>query len=308
MAEPMDITKFKFGEIINESPHLKTMTIKGEYEGKTCIIRLEKTKFADEDVRKALSQSDTKLEREFINDIYQYYTFRPKELFNDVKGVVITGPSESIIAKHTRSESIFFTETAEIYKLVVSPFIDKLKEEEKGRNNWVFNILDGISERDRLLVADDDPESGFMLISDLKWSGDANDLHAVALSRRRDIRCMRELGRRELPLLENILNKGTKAIKEKFTNMKYPLRVYIHYQPTFYHFHVHFRAQNPEDYVTNDRDNPIEIVIANIRLFEDYYQRATLYYPLAVNSKLYKSLQSSNISMGHSGDDAGGII
>lgn len=291
MANPMDLSDFKLAEVINESPHFKTVTLKGTYRGKLTIIRLEKTKFDREQVENALTASDTRSSRDFINDIYQYYTIKPTNLLNDVKAVIITEPSPSIIAKHTRCESIFFTETAEIYRTSVEPFIKSLREKERDRDNWVYNILDGKSEVDRVLMNDPDPETGFMLVSDLKWSGDEDDLHAVALSNRRDITCIRDLGKGDLPLLTNILDKGISTIKNKFKNMKYPIRAFIHYQPTYYHFHVHFRAQNPDDYLTTDRDNPLQVVIDNIKLFDNYYKNATMLYQLAANSSLYIALK-----------------
>ena len=74
---------------------------------------------------------------------------------------------------------------------------------------WVYNILDGQAERDRVVFSDPDPETGFVLLPDLKWdSADLQNLYMLALVRRRDVSSMRELNQTHLPLLKNILTKG----------------------------------------------------------------------------------------------------
>lgn len=74
---------------------------------------------------------------------------------------------------------------------------------------WAYNILDGQAERDRVVFSDPDPETGFVLLPDLKWdSADLQNLYMLALVRRRDVSSMRELNQTHLPLLKNILTKG----------------------------------------------------------------------------------------------------
>ena len=40
--------------------------------------------------------------------------------------------------------------------------------------------------------------------------------------------------------LKDILLKGQEDIKEKYGVVSDQLRIYVHYQPSYYHFHVHF--------------------------------------------------------------------
>ena len=56
----------------------------------------------------------------------------------------------------------------------------------------------------------------------------------------RSVRSLRDLGQDHLPLLRNIQEKGTQEIEKKFGVPRNSLRVFVHYHPSYYHFHVHF--------------------------------------------------------------------
>ena len=69
---------------------------------------------------------------------------------------------------------------------------------------------------------------------------------------------------------------------------------YFHYQPTFYHLHVHFVHV---DRTTRDtRENvSLDSVITNLEMIPDYYQRATLTYKVGTQMPLFKLLVKHNI-------------
>jgi len=73
----------------------------------------------------------------------------------------------------------------------------------------VDNILEGRAEADRVIYNDEDNETGFLLLPDLKWSQEnMEDLYVLAIVRKKGILCLRELDSNHLPLLENVLTKG----------------------------------------------------------------------------------------------------
>lgn len=290
LTPALDFARLQLDQVINESLNDKTITFKASYEDQLAIVRLEKTQFYEGPTKDALAQETTS-DREFVNDCYHSFVLRPLNLLNDIKATVIHPATETHLAKYSRSDSIFVSETPDVYLRVVEPFLEKLKEADM--HNWVYNILDGKSEADRVLLNDPDPNSGFMLIKDLKSSGEEKDLYLVAICHRRDIKSLRDLGEEHLILLKNIMTKGTKAIKDKHKKMKLQLRTFIHYQPTYYHFHVHFKAVDPSDYVATDRDHLLSTVINNISLNKDYYKKSTLNYPLSTSSSLYKALKDA---------------
>lgn len=55
------------------------------------------------------------------------------------------------------------TETAEIYHKAILPWIES---QPKSRIQWVYNILEGLKERENVLFRDDDPDTGFIVLPD----------------------------------------------------------------------------------------------------------------------------------------------
>jgi m7GpppX diphosphatase len=55
----------------------------------------------------------------------------------------------------------------------------------------------------------------------------------------RSIKSLRDLNSSHLTLLENIQIQVNKIIPEKYSINPNQLILYVHYQPSYYHFHVH---------------------------------------------------------------------
>lgn len=55
------------------------------------------------------------------------------------------------------------TETAEVYHKAILPWIDS---QPKSRIQWVYNILEGLKERENILFRDNDPDTGFIVLPD----------------------------------------------------------------------------------------------------------------------------------------------
>lgn len=296
IPEGIDFASLKLEKVINDSTISKMITFQGTYNGKTAVVQLEKTLFNEAAVKKSLGDKKTTANQDFINDIYSSYIIEPtssSNSLNSIKATVVCPASESVLTKYSRTDAVFFCENVDAYIKVVEPFIANKLANDENYNKWVYNILDGVSEAERIILNDPDPDSGFVLTPDLKWAGDEKDLYLVAICHRRDIRSLRDLHDGHMVLLMNILTKGTKAIKDRFKKHKGHLRAYIHYQPSFYHFHVHFKTVDPNDYRSTDRDHLLSTVINNITLNKDYYKKASLTYPLSVSSALYQDLKKA---------------
>lgn len=100
------------------------------------------------------------------------------------------------------------------------------------------NILDHTAEVDKIIYEDPDNETGFMMLPDLKWDGELQSLHVLFLSRKK-LKSLRDLSGDDLPMLKKMKEKGSEVLQQKYNVLPSHLRMYIHYQPTFYHFHVH---------------------------------------------------------------------
>jgi m7GpppX diphosphatase len=291
MSDVIDFKEFDLERVIDESALIKYITFQGKFKGQTAVIRLEKTPFDEQSAKKAINDPKLGVERNLINDVYSRYNLNPPTSgVNDLKAIVVCPANETVLAKYSRDKFILFYESPEVYEKLVKDFITKMVTEEKDYNQWVYNILDGKTEREHVLYNDPRHEEGFMLLPSLKSSGDEKEIHYIALCHRRDIRSLRDLNASHLPLLENIINMGHQAINEKCKHLEGQLRSYIHYHPTFYHFHVHFELINPGEYKTSDRDNLLTDVIENIKIDSEYYRKRTLVFPLSERSPVWRFL------------------
>lgn len=74
------------------------------------------------------------------------------------------------------------------------------------------------------------------------------------------------------------------------------MRVFVHYQPTYYHFHVHFTHIDLKNVSFQcERAHILSEIIQNIELKSDYYQNGRLEYPVPLNSKLYQILEGEKL-------------
>jgi m7GpppX diphosphatase len=82
----------------------------------------------------------------------------------------------------------------------------------KFNPQWVYNILDGVSESDRILLNTDD----YLVLPCVTWDGkNIESLHILGLVKSRDIRSIRYLKSEHIPMLESML---TKTIVNMFKN------------------------------------------------------------------------------------------
>jgi m7GpppX diphosphatase len=152
----------------------------------------------------------------------------------------------------------------------------------------VFNILEHKSETERIIFEDEDAVNGFILVPDMKWDSRVVDnLYVLAIVHARNIRSLRDLNGDHVALLENVRDKCWQAIEAKFNVKKDKLRCYIHYQPSFYHLHVHFSHIKFQAGGMPERNHSLHNVIENIKIDPDYYKKATLEFIVKKNEKLY---------------------
>ena len=85
----------------------------------------------------------------------------------------------------------------------------------------MYNILEHKTEVERIVYENADPEAGFILLPDMKWTnGNVSELYLVAIVHKHGLRSIRDLRQEHLPLLRNILNLG-RVIIEFMINNKY---------------------------------------------------------------------------------------
>ncbi|XP_014282220.1 m7GpppX diphosphatase [Halyomorpha halys] len=280
-----DLSNFIFKRVLCDFGQRKTICVEGSFsdrEGKA-VIWLEKTPFSEELVKK-LSTSKSILNKEFLNDVYGSYSCQVDPDLNALKTTIIYPATEQHINKFEEKPIYLIEETKQLYETITLPHINQ----EQFDLTWVYNVLDHKKETERIVFEDSDPLTGFVLIPDLKWNGkQTEDLYLLALIKRRGIKSLRDLRGEHLPLLKNILSKGVNAIFEKYNISRNQLRIFIHYQPTFYHLHVHFTYLKFEaPGIFAEKSHILSTVINNLELRSDYYEQSTLPFVISEGQNL----------------------
>ena len=162
--------------------------------------------------------------------------------FTDLKINLIWPCTEKHIKKYSKQGVRFVTETPEIYRDHVRPYMQAQRE--AGRLNWAFNIIEGRKEAEDVIYRTPygaDPEEGFLLLPDLNWDRKTVEaLHLLGLVERRDIWSLRDLKKKHIPWLRHMKDKFVDATTKVYPDVEADqLKLYVHYQPTYYHFHIH---------------------------------------------------------------------
>lgn len=182
------------------------------------------------------------------NDVYHWYmagagaSSPGAEPVPDMKINLIYPCTEAHVKKYSRQGVRFVTETPDIYRDAVRPYMQEKRE--AGRLNWVYNIIEGRKEVDDVIYRTElgkAGDEGFLLIPDLNWDRATLDaLHLLALVERRDIWSLRDLKKKHVPWLEHMKEKLLAATVSAYPSLEADqLKLYVHYQPTYYHFHIH---------------------------------------------------------------------
>ncbi|BGP16946.1 hypothetical protein JCM10213_007391 [Rhodosporidiobolus nylandii] len=285
---------------------LGTAVPEGSETGRApCILKVEKTPFAPGEVQQlATREAWSKAETVTCNDIYSTSLawFAPGRSTADVQLSSICPATEKHIKKYSEQESRLVRETPELYEAAVRPYIDSLKPE---TISWVYNILNGTAEAENVLYRDDDPENGFVLTPDLKWDQKTmSALYLLVLCQDRSIRSLRDLRPQHLSLLRNIRKEAERVAVERYGIQKGELRFFIHYQPTYYHFHVHIVHLSYVNFpgVTVGQAHLLDDIIDLLELeleaasaggpapLQGVMARRTFTYSLGVEHALYKLL------------------
>lgn len=175
-------------------------------------------------------------------------------------------------------------ETANYYFSYVYP---KIVDQDKS---WIIKILNKENEAHRIIYEDSD----FILMPDITMHNaqidnplkldDLNNIHYLAIIKRNDILSLRDLNEKHIDMLGYIDTIGKKEIcklinkiNPSFNVQETHIRSYVHYRPSFWHLHIHFDLTGTHNSFSNmDFCHMIHNVIQNIKLCNDYYQKATL--------------------------------
>ncbi|CAP98160.1 m7GpppX diphosphatase [Penicillium chrysogenum] len=265
MADPQDsdklapealITKFQVSKLLKQDQNGRRIALLGTIDNTQGILIAERAAFATESlaVLQAFHAAISRINNLGDNDIYRWYLASSSGNTNDptpaeaaanrhqdLKLNLIWPCTAQHIKKYSDQQLRMVTETAEIYRTHVRPYMQAKREE--GRLNWVFNILEGRTEQEGVIMRDEGhgPEDGFLMLPDLNWDRKSmGSLHLLALVQRRDIWSLRDLKKSFVPWLKYLRDRVLEATVSMYPGLEEDqIKLYVHYQPTYYHFHIH---------------------------------------------------------------------
>lgn len=212
------------------------MTLLGTIDGSQALLTTERAAFpSDFEVLKSFHANVVKIENLGDNDIYRWYLASSgitEEASSDLKLNLIYPCTQKHIKKYSPQTVRMVTETPEVYKQCVRPYMQKMRDE--GRLNWVFNIIEGRAEQEDVILRDPGhgsaADEGFLLAPDLNWDRKTlTSLHLLALVERRDIWSLRDLKKGHVEWLKHMREKVLEATVRLYTRLeKDMLKLYIH--------------------------------------------------------------------------------
>nr|AAP47149.1 histidine triad protein member 5 [Danio rerio] len=283
------VVDFQLTRILRDNPREKSIFIHGKVKDQDAVVILEKSPFRQDSLPELLKTSQLKLEMQ--NDVYSTYQLHAPPQLNEIKTTVMCPATEKHIKKYLHQEVFLLEESGVDYRNLTLPYISG----QSFSVQWVYNILEKKAEADRIVFEDPDPDAGFVLLPDFKWDQkQLQDLYLIAIVHRRDIKSLRDLTAEHLTLLTNIRSKGEETIQKKYGVPPSKLRVYFHYQPSYYHLHVHFTAVEynvPGCGV--ERAHLLSDVIQNLQLDSRYYHNRSLSFPLRADDGLLQRFREA---------------
>ncbi|KAK8209901.1 mRNA decapping hydrolase [Phyllosticta paracitricarpa] len=240
------IPQFRLERLLNQADQAgRRISLLGSIQSKPAILIAERAAFSIEaNHLENFNASLSNVQNLGANDIYFWFLARAASDSNssnqpaDLKLNLIYPCTEKHIKKYSQQGIRLISETPEIYKNHVRPYIEKQRGE--GRLDWIFNIIEGRTEQEDVFYREHG-EEGFLVLPDLNWDRKTmTSLHLLGLVERRDIWSVRDLQKRHVTWLKHMRERLLEATVKLYPELeKDQLKLYVHYQPTYYHFHIH---------------------------------------------------------------------
>ncbi|WFD30986.1 5'-(N(7)-methyl 5'-triphosphoguanosine)-[mRNA] diphosphatase [Malassezia sp. CBS 17886] len=306
------VASFHLERVISEDARAKSINLLGsctEEDGTEhpALLLLEKTHFTRAFAEALRDGGPTSVFERLAsigqNDVYTWAFGWERDAAHgeaQSKLTLICPASPEAIAKYSAQERVMVVETPALYAEVTRPWIASMPP---SKTTWVRNILGGTSERESVLYRDEDPESGFVLVPDLKWDRRTlSSLYLMAIANDGRLTNMRDLTADRIPLLRKILHAVARVAHEVYgvpdasaDGTMGSLRCFIHYMPTYFHFHVHILSVN---YISHPgaivgQAHLVDDIISLLELGVDF-KKLTLGYALTDGHPLLCALKKAS--------------
>lgn len=193
---------------------------------------------------------------EYTNDIYSKQSVKINNLEGDL-----------IICSNINKLDGFCKKTIfETY----SEYLGIISKRDWSKEQWVYNILDGVAEQDKIIYRDEQ----IIIAPNYTWDGEEMlKLYLLVFPTDRTLHTLRDLNSSHLELLENIKTKTLEVIKSTYGFNSDIVKSFIHYSPSTYHLHIHFvLVSNTDVNSSTEYSHDLDTVINILKIKSDYYQ------------------------------------
>ena len=204
-------------------------------------------------------------EKTFVNDVYTKYD----SLLNNLQGELIECTDLTKLDGFCKK----------IVKESYQDYIEFISLRDFGKEQWVYNILDGLAEQDQILYKDDK----IVILPNYTWKYnpskdiDLSRMYLLTFPTDKSIHSLRDLNETHLELLEHIQEKTLKVIKNTFGFDHTIIKSFVHYSPTTYQLHIHWvLISNTIVNSSVEYSHSLSSIITNIGIKNNYYQHIIL--------------------------------
>jgi m7GpppX diphosphatase len=199
-----------------------------------------------------------------IKTIIENDSFTKYEAIAEVKGEYIICNDITKLKKYSKR----------IVKESYEDYLDFLSKRDIEKDRWIYNIIDGLAEHDKIIYRD----LSIIVIPTYTWdSKNIEKIHILCLPTNISLRTIRDLSLKDVPLLEQMKAITLNIIEKNYGLKEENLKIFFHYDPSTYHLHIHFvNTAYTESWSSVEYSHDLDTVIFNLKLDTDYYKKIKL--------------------------------
>ena len=259
------------------------------------ILTLRATKLSSELITQfvasftASGDDPPRLTLRHSNDIYYSFTTRTLVLPNHID-VIYPANDKQIAFCSAQRNDVLVLETAQLYNTIHLPYIEQ-QLATPSHLTWLYNILAGTSEADRVIAR----TNHWVTVAQPEWDLRSLDtLHVIVIPHTRGITSLRALNATHLPLLAAMREGIVQALREKYGVLSAEeLLIYVHYPPSFYHLHLHVVHVSGGASVSSAVNKAVDLYEIEQQLQRDgrWYEQSTIRCRVRGGHKLVEMAQ-----------------
>ncbi len=172
------------------------------------------------------------------------------------------------------------------YELQQETYEEYLKiksERNKEKDQWIYNIIDGKDEQDRIIYENSD----IILIPNYNWDGkfvkadgseiEPNPIKLLVIFKDKNLSTIRDLSSSDIELLKRTKCLVENIITNDYSIPKSKLKMFFHYAPTTFQLHLHITSIYNLDVKSScEYSHELHNIIFNLELCGDYYKKINM--------------------------------